>query len=279
MPVTLTEASSFDTPTAPSPTDIRNAASVQSALQAQTNRSKFVFDRTAALADIAALKAIASPADGLVRLVERFGFYVFDSSSGLAESLPWVVQPTTGTGRWLHSLYDVEGSANGLANLDGSAKVPLAQLYAGTASGLATLDGSTKLTQAQTRNGIIGVSQVESTGPTTTSTSYVDASGMSIALTASVGDILVIDAAVMLTNTAGTAASLARVQVVDGSTTTLGSLAITRNLNERNDSAIIGRYVVTTGGTVTVKMQFQAGSGATLLLVTGSPLRVTQIRP
>lgn len=279
MPTTLSETSSFDAATAPVGTDIRNAASVQSALQAQTNRSRFVFDRTTALADIAALKAIASPADGLVRLVRRFGFYVFDTSSAAAEALPFIVQPTTGTGRWIHELIDVEGNANGLANLDGTARVPIAQLPAAVASGLATLDGTTKLTQAQTRNGIIAVSQVESTGPTTTSTSYVDASGMSLALTCNVGDILVIDAAVMLTNTVGTAASQARVQVVDGTTTTLASLAITRNLNERNDSAIIGRYVVTTGGTVTVKMQFQAGTGATLLLVTGSPLRVTQIRP
>lgn len=116
MPTNLTAASSFDTATGPVGGDIRNAASVRSALQAQTNRSQFVYDASAvSLADIAALKAIASPADGLVRMVDLVGSYVFHASSVEAESLPWIVQPTTGSGRWKHVLSSIVGAQNGLA--------------------------------------------------------------------------------------------------------------------------------------------------------------------
>lgn len=41
------------------------------------------------------------------------------------------------------------GAANGLAQLDGTSKVPIAQLPAGTASGVATLDAGGKIPQAQ----------------------------------------------------------------------------------------------------------------------------------
>lgn len=104
MPTNLTDSSSFDTVTGPVGADIRNAASVRSALQTVANRTRFLFDRTDALADFAALKAI-SPADGLVRLVKSKGFYVFDVASVATEFLPFVVAPTAGAGRWLKADY------------------------------------------------------------------------------------------------------------------------------------------------------------------------------
>jgi hypothetical protein len=101
MPSTLSDNSSFDDVTAPIGTDIRNAASVRAALQTVANRTRFLFDASAsALPDIAALKAISSPADGLVRLVKKYGTFVFDAGSGAAESLPWIVAPSAGSGRW-----------------------------------------------------------------------------------------------------------------------------------------------------------------------------------
>jgi len=45
------------------------------------------------------------------------------------------------------------GAASGVATLDGSVKVPIAQLPAGTASGVATLDGSTKVPIGQLPTG------------------------------------------------------------------------------------------------------------------------------
>lgn len=103
MPTTLTDVSSFDAVTAPVGTDIRNAASVRAALQTVANRTRFLFDGSVPLADIAALKAIASPADALVRLVDGKGFYVFDGASSALESLPFIVTPTVGSGRWIRS--------------------------------------------------------------------------------------------------------------------------------------------------------------------------------
>lgn len=283
MPTTLSEASSFDAATAPIGTDIRNAASVQTALQAQTNRTRFVFDRTTPLADIAALKAIASPADGLVRLVEQFGFYIFDSSSGLAESLPWVVQPTTGTGRWLHSLFSIEGNANGLANLDGSARVPLAQLPAGTASGLATLDGSSKLVQAQTRNGIIAVNEARITvSATTTSTTFVDMTGLSVSFTAVAGDRLVIDAA-LLASQSGTG-GFVKVVVNDGGADTDVGAAITPTTSTVLATLQAVHTVVTTG-TVTARIRGLVTTGTLTIVGNASAangqsrIRAMQIRP
>lgn len=68
------------------------------------NRTRFLFDRSTAIAGgVTALKAIAAPTDGLVRLISQVGFFVFDSSSVDAEDLPWVATPDDATpGRWLH---------------------------------------------------------------------------------------------------------------------------------------------------------------------------------
>lgn len=120
MPSNLTDVSSFDAVSAPVGADIRNAASVRSSLQTVANRTKYLVDRHDALADIAALKAVASPADGLVRFVKAKGVYRFDIGSAAAEDLPFVVQPTVGGGRWIHELEQTRGVAGGLAKLNGS---------------------------------------------------------------------------------------------------------------------------------------------------------------
>lgn len=112
MPTTLTDSSSFDAMTAPIGTDIRNAASVRTCLQAAANRDRFVYDMVTPLADIAALKAISAPADGTVRSVVGHGAYVFVSSYVGAETLPWAVAPDVGAGRWVSmaaSLSEYEG--------------------------------------------------------------------------------------------------------------------------------------------------------------------------
>jgi len=107
MPSNLTDVSSFDTVSGPVGSDIRNAASVRASLQTLANRTRFLVERHDALADIDALKAIASPADGLVRLVESKGLYVFDESSVDVEDLPFIVAPTVGSGRWFHATRDL----------------------------------------------------------------------------------------------------------------------------------------------------------------------------
>lgn len=188
MPKNLTDASSWDPQTAPTGTDIRNAAGVESHMQPAANRARFLYDRTNPLADIAALKAIAAPSDNIVRLVEKYGFYIFDSASAAAESLPWVVQPTVGTGRWIHSLFTSFSAT------------------LGAASGVATLDGATKLAGAQRVGWLVATYSAKlASSFTTASASFVDAGALTVSATGvAVGDILVVDAVLQATITAGT---------------------------------------------------------------------------
>lgn len=283
MPTTLTETSSFDAATAPIGTDVRNAASMQTALQAQTNRSRFVFDRTTALADIAALKAIASPADGLVRIVRRFGFYVFDTSSAAAEALPFIVQPTTGTGRWIHELIDIEGNANGLATLNGSSQVPIAQLPAGVASGLATLDGSTKVTAAQVPNRLVASYILRLTAnASATGASFVDMTGTDINVASCVaGDILVIDASLSAQTTANSGD--VKLIVVDPTNLDTGQFftATTAFANYHG----IALHTVINAGSRTVRLQGRMNAAGTLNVAGAvasarqSTIRVLHYRP
>ncbi len=104
MPQNLTDSDSFDTVTGPSATDIRNAASVRTHLQTLANRTRYLFSRLLPyVADFTALKAIDTTglADGTVRLVKGQGMYTLDTASGAAEFLPFIVDPTTGPGRWI----------------------------------------------------------------------------------------------------------------------------------------------------------------------------------
>lgn len=115
MPTTLTDSSSFDAMTAPIGSDIRNAASVRTCLQAAANRDRFVYDMVQPLADIAALKAIASPPNGIVRTVATTGAYVFVAAYVGGEVLPWVVAPTSGSGKWVHVMYGTLGVDGGVS--------------------------------------------------------------------------------------------------------------------------------------------------------------------
>lgn len=103
MPSNLTDVDSFDTVSGPIGTDIRNAASVRSALQTLANRTRYLFNRIDALADIAALKAINTTAlpNNYTKIVKGQGTYSLDTGSSATEFHPFVVTPTTGPGRWI----------------------------------------------------------------------------------------------------------------------------------------------------------------------------------
>jgi len=76
-------------------------------------------------ADITALKAITGMADGHVVYVKRKGLYFYEDPDSTAEAQPWIVAPTSGTGRWFHSAYSLLNASSGLGALDSSAKLPL----------------------------------------------------------------------------------------------------------------------------------------------------------
>jgi hypothetical protein len=100
MPHNLTDVSAFSTATAPVGADIRNAASVEAVAQWAANRTRYLYDRTTALADLTALAAISAPADGLVRMVAGLGLYRFVLGSGASVASPWRVADGGATGIW-----------------------------------------------------------------------------------------------------------------------------------------------------------------------------------
>lgn len=64
----------------------------------------------------------------------------------------------------LNAFQTQKAAAGGLASLDGSTKVPIAQLPTGVANGLATLDGYTKVTPAQLNLGVAnGIATLDAT--------------------------------------------------------------------------------------------------------------------
>jgi hypothetical protein len=275
MPSNLTDTSSFDAVSGPVAVDIRNAASVRNALQTLANRTRYLYERLLPLADIATLKAISSPADGLVRTVKSKGVYVFDSASVLGEAIPFVVAPNAGSGRWLHVLYAVQANASGLATLDGSTKVPLAQLYAGTASGLATLDGSSKVTASQLRGRLISATthQID-TDLFTSSTSFGFVDGFSISVVA--GDILFVDAVYICNATPVGTAGAIKHQIVDGSTIDNGSWSACPNQPWNTSVPISYVHNVLNTGTLQIKTYLAApGSGTATIF--GSTDQTTPI--
>lgn len=261
MPSNLTDTSSFDTVIGPQPTDVRNAAAVRSYLQTLANRTRFLFDRLTALADIAALKAIATPADGLVRHVKARGLYVFDASSAAAEALPFIVQPNSGSGRWIHALQGIAAQANGLATLDGSGKVPSAQLSNRIVS-----------THFETRN-------VTASVPATST--YFDVATATVT-GCQAGDILIIDGYAACTT--GASGCDFRIMALEGAVEqTFGQNGRIHGNLTVGSISLHGRWTVVTPGSVTAKLQaITAVGGSTVLGEASGPrcsIRVMHIRP
>lgn len=97
--------------TIPDDSDPPTAAAINIGLEALGDRTAWLKTHIDAnnafrtpLANFAALKAVAAPTDKLGRFVEGYGAYFFDTSSVLAEVLPWVVSPADATpGRWIRA--------------------------------------------------------------------------------------------------------------------------------------------------------------------------------
>lgn len=270
MSTPLADVSSFDTMNGPVGTDIRNAAGVRALLQAAANRTRFLFDQTEALADLAALAAI-TPVDTMVRHVKSIGFFVFDAASVDAESLPFIVAPSAGAGMWYWS-------------------VDAASLRAG----LATLDGFGKVVEP-VPNRLISATYVPlTTSPTTTSVGYVDVTGFIASIAVEAGDILVIDANLSLNRTLGANEGYAKLIITDaGVDYNAGPIAKSDGVSTPVSRHISVMWTASDVGTIDVRAQFAAGGSSTIRmdgtasLTPGTPgvegiqsnLRILQIRP
>ena len=123
--------------TTPSDGDVRNAASVATALAQLADRTAYLkakagidadgAKRIRTVADVAALKAIAgadrADKDVAIVLGTGSGVYLFSAGSTVAGDDMNVVQPTSGTGRWIHVDYFRRGWDNGVATLDADGAV------------------------------------------------------------------------------------------------------------------------------------------------------------
>jgi hypothetical protein len=88
----------------PTDTDLRNAASITGAFQAALDGAKYLWNAWYAVASIAALQAIAAPADGLTRFVPKLGVYRFVLGDATATTAPLVYRDNGNTGAWFHEL-------------------------------------------------------------------------------------------------------------------------------------------------------------------------------
>lgn len=83
--------------------DARNAASINVPIQAVADGVKFADTRSTPLADLTALAALLAPADGTVRHVLGFGWYVFKTSAATGLSPFRVAATDTTPGGWVSS--------------------------------------------------------------------------------------------------------------------------------------------------------------------------------
>ena len=105
--------------------DAADASTMLTVLQTSADRTEYLYQRQQQLADLTALKAVASPVDGMVRLVEGYGPYRYRTALGAtAEASPMIVAPTVspGSGKWQHMMSSIQGLASGFGALDDRAQ-------------------------------------------------------------------------------------------------------------------------------------------------------------
>ena len=285
MPKELTDngATFPATVTCPVESDPFTLVHLENGLQDLANRTANLALQplAAVLDDITALKAVntTSVPDNTVRIVDQVGVYIFASASAAAEALPWIVQPTTGSGRWLHVLNITRGAALGLATLGSDTLVPDAQLKRAVANGLATLDASVFVPDAQLTHKIVSVSANKFENSTygnadftTSSGSFVDVTGLATSHASAVAnDELWVDATALCETTVVTSPPCvleARIVITEN-----GGAAIVKNMARFRFSGassgdrapvpapFVFRHTITTGGTAIAKFQLSVVSG------------------
>lgn len=252
MPQNITDVNTFTNPVqAIADGDAVNASNTNLPVQALANRTFNLQTRLNAIvttsdngvryirtvASVAALQAVTDYPDGSQILVQNVGLYAFSAASTATALSPLVITPTAvgaGAGRWI------------------------LQVPYGVANGLATLDASSKLTASQVPNRLVAATLANlSANFSTTGTTFVD-TGLSSSLTCVAGDLLIVDAQLLVSVSASSAWVNGQIVVVDGGTTILSpSLAqvYPTAANLSTSLPMFTVYTVQTSGTVTVKTQ------------------------
>lgn len=260
MPKNLTDdASVFPTQTAPLAGEPRTAGSVETPFQNAANRAAWLKDRLDNIdptregarrlrrfASIAALRASGDYPDKTIAQVDGVGIYQFDAAATALAAEPFVVTPTAigaGAGRWLWSSFGALNVANGIPQLDGSAKLPTALLAAS--------DG-VKITAPNVRNGLLDIQMVfELATYSTSSGSFVDIPAPSIALNLAVGDrVLLMHSFSAFLGTGAGASDFGQTQiaVVTPALSTLGISGASATVRSRNGNETYHLHTIYTAG-------------------------------
>ncbi len=225
-----------------------DGASIDVPVEGLADRTRSLKESRNALANIAALTAIAAPPDGCVRHVQGKGLYVFKTAVTTGSAPFWFAADDATTGGWVSST---------------ARRIQLVGVQ------------STKLV----------------TTFLCTSTAYVDVTGLSLVVACEAGDILAIDAVLILLCLG---ACSAKVMIDDGGS--VDPVEVIHQGSTINDGAVVDvrvgarafHYVVANTGNVTIKVQakYYASGGVTVVDVmgtaytdsAGSSLRAMQFR-
>jgi len=272
MPITLTDdASKFDPVPVPAGGDLRTAASQQAAFQVLANRTAWL---KALLTNVSKMRGgtvaqmqgltMGAGNDGECFFVDQAGaeqgVYCYEFAASDTPVAPWVYQPTTSPGRWVHVLYALIGAKPGLAS--GNRIVSMQQV---------ALDG----TNAQIFS--------------TTSTSFVDVPQVQLPIAGCVaGDVLLIDCMPAfgldsVSLQAATPYAVGQLVAHDGGSDVVVSGSLLSSSTDYSYSTSYRmslEYTVANAGTVTVKAQLKSSStSSNAIWAKPTSVRVIQIRP
>jgi hypothetical protein len=228
--------------------DPRSASSVNVAFEALADRTAYLNARTPIIGSIIALAALTGMADGQLYLVPGYGLYVYQAASVLTADGVLIVTAAPG-GRWIHENASLVNTNPGFAAA-GLAGAPIGRIPASFVP-----------------NRIVAPYWSHALGApfSTASTSFVDITGYSTAVTScSANDLLVINGSCEWSFDDSNPANVAdfRLVVVDGGvpvvllTQTL--MSPTGGIPFYGSVSFAGGRQVLNAGTVTVKCQVRS---------------------
>ncbi len=243
MPQNITDVSTFTSPiVAPADGDPENAASVVTAIQGLSNRTRSLLNGAGLpiYATVAALRATAAaPTTQLVAVVVGYGLFAWSSASTAADDGLFTIQATgVTTGRWV-SLVGQLGAGNGLAQNDNTGRVP--------ASGV--------------RNGLISVTHIQDVSiPGTSGSGAANITSFGLSVTGvQNGDLVIVSYSLVLNASSATECVTTTSLLVTqpgGSPTYAAGSSATATVNGANTAVTVGTTCVvpvTATGTLAIQ--------------------------
>jgi hypothetical protein len=209
-----------------------------------------------------ALAALAGAVDGDLVAVHGAGLFMFVGASTTPADGTYVITAVGSPGgQWISAL----------------------ALYMGAANGLATLDGAQRGAQSFPWSTVAAAAASNSNADGTTSTSFVDAAGLSITLPkCRAGDRIAIDFE-LTSGDASAAAGSSRVVVAEAGSASFAPVAHSSRYFATDGAHRSGQrlYAVANAGTAAIEVQIQSASGALFPLdgASARTLRGVVMRP